>query len=322
MFKLLILIGVFSQLPVAGDHIQEKLIAVHATDQLPEEGVLRAGLGDPITMDEKWRETLEPLYRSVRPTLHFSLGELVRPIPGKESWEEKKFAILTPLKDLLPQAVNLNCYDTFILGDFHLTDRSLLLVPLGTEVKSSCYQICIYDPETSSLRAAVARHIEQMGGWNIEMMEGDVEHILAEAKLQQKNINTKSFFAPLLKGRPHVSVGLRFDPHEGKHYLLAEIEKGLREVVHHFFPCFSTEDPKQPRKQLSQIREQFAAWKAEVKEWGGNERVQGAIQRVNTTLHTLTQLSQLEQHLQELQLQTLKQVDRFCLDNVEGLEAL
>lgn len=97
------------------EELCEKLFAVHATNKLPAEGILYAGFGGARFTHEVGNH----LYPNVRWTVHFALGELVRPV-GDDwmNWENSPYAVVTPLKSLMPQLININCYDTFVLGNF------------------------------------------------------------------------------------------------------------------------------------------------------------------------------------------------------------
>lgn len=198
----------------------DKIYAVHATRSVPRSDTLQAGMAiDSLSPAQ------QALWPQIRSTVHFALGELVRPVEGFMDWEECPYAIVTPLRTLLPQLININCYDTFILGDLDLGPETFLLVPLEQyeKVKSKATVI----PYTSTLREAVDNLIAKNGGWHIVMDSEDIEDELHPAYLDGKNINIPEFFAPLKKNRPWLSVGLRFDPLEGEHYRLSQIEQAI-----------------------------------------------------------------------------------------------
>jgi len=207
----------------------EKIFAVHATSIYPREGVLQAGLGDKLKGVPGYKKVPVDLYPDFRCTLHFALGEMVRPVEGAGSWEGCAFAVVTPLSEILPQTINLNCYDTFILGNYELQESATLVVPLEERSRvpeKRSYQVYFYDSGTS-LREAVDQVIEQKEGFHIRMLTTDREDELVEAYLEEANVNTVEFFAPLREERPYLSVGCRFDPLEpvnGEAYRFGSLE--------------------------------------------------------------------------------------------------
>ena len=207
--------------PNRTDQLLDQVYAVHATHALPDQAYLRAGFAtDELTPVQK------AFYPHIRKTVHFSLGELVRPVEGFKSWESCPYAVVTPLRSLLPQLINLNCYDTFILGDLKLTPETYLVIPVTMACKSQA-TLVTYDPSQKTLRQTVDELIASRGGWHIVMDERDIEDALHEAYLEGRNINTREFFAPIQEGRPWLAVGLRFDPLEGEHYRLSQMERKL-----------------------------------------------------------------------------------------------
>jgi hypothetical protein len=86
--------------PFSTEILLDKIYAVHATRCLPDPDYLRAGFSlDNVSPLEK---TMMP---KARQTLHFALGELVRPVEGFMSWEDCRYAVITPLQVLLPQLI-------------------------------------------------------------------------------------------------------------------------------------------------------------------------------------------------------------------------
>lgn len=214
MRKYLFIFLLFPFFLAASESVGENLFAVHATDTLPEEGILYAGYGKP--------ETLPTDIPNVRCTLHFSLGELVRPLGDWMTWENKKYAVVVPLKNLYPQLVNLNCYDTFILGDLELTQEMYLVAPAGTSSIGGC-SLFEYDSETT-LREAIDKLIATLGGWKVTMSEENLDEEYAPAYVNGTNINTPEFFATFIEMIPHLSLGVRWDPLHGEAWRLANLE--------------------------------------------------------------------------------------------------
>ncbi len=191
------------------------LYAVHATHLLPEDGILHAGYGKL----EEYPEGVP----DIRCTVHFSIGELVRPV-GKDwmSWEDKPYAIVTPLRGLFLQLVNLNCYDSFIVGDLDLTEEMFIVAPKGTFVKGPCI-VFEYDSNWT-LREAVDALIASQGGWKVTMIGYKHEDKYRKATVDGVNINTHEFFAPFLDAMPHLSLGLRWEPLHGEAWRFAAWE--------------------------------------------------------------------------------------------------
>lgn len=204
----------------AQDLLFDKIYAVHATRSLPDKDYLRAGLNLDNCSDEE-----KEIYSNIRQTVHFSLGELVRPVDGFMDWEDCPYAVVTQLNNLLPQLLNINCYDTFILGDLRLDPETYLFIPseMADGVESHATIIPYHPP----LREAIDAFIASKGAWHIEMNEEDIEDTLHEAYLDGININTLDFFSGIKQTHPWVSVGLRFDPFDGEHYRLSQIEQNL-----------------------------------------------------------------------------------------------
>jgi hypothetical protein len=213
------------------DLLLDKIYAVHATSTLPASDYLRAGWSPTM-----FNSTEKALLPQLRKTLHFALGELTRPVEGIIDWEGCSYAVVTSLRSLLPQLINLNCYDTFIFGDFKLGPETFLIVPadMAHRIRSAA-TIVTYDPQTQTLREAVNALILFKRGWHIEMDSEDIEDELHAAYLNGRNVNTPEFFKPLKEGRPWLAVGLRFDPLEGEHYRLMGIELSILSLMNQMF---------------------------------------------------------------------------------------
>ncbi len=217
----------------SADTLLDKIYAVHATRSLPDSEYLRAG----FNMDgcSPLEQALSP---KARKTVHFALGELVQPVEGFMNWEDCPYAVVTPLRNLAPQLLNVNCYDTFILGDFKLNSQIYLIVPNDVaESLESHATIIGYDSDFQTLREAVDALIVQEEGWHIEMNSEDIEDELHPAYLNGSNVNVPEFFAPLKDVIPSLAVGLRFEPLDGEHYRLSQIEMNLMMVA---MPILST----------------------------------------------------------------------------------
>jgi len=210
----------------SAEELGQKLFAVHATDVFPGNGFVTAGFGTDDELPEN--------FPNFRCTVHFSIGELVRPICDWMSWEDKKYAIVTPLNQLYPQLVNLNCYDTIILGNLELTSKMVLVVPEGTKVEGATYQIFEYGSDTS-LREAVDRLITSRGGWNVRMLDEDLEDEYPPALVGEENINTHETFQPILDIIPHLSLGIRWEPYHGEAWRFSAVELILFSLHNEFY---------------------------------------------------------------------------------------
>lgn len=238
--------------PYSTEELGEKLFAVHATDVFPADGVAKAG----FELDENAPKEI-PNFRC---TIHFALGELVRPL-GDDwmSWEDKKYAVVTPLKQLYPQLVNLNCYDTFILGDYVLDEEAVLIAPKGTKVDGISVTIFEYDSD-STLREAVDTLIASKGGWKVTMLSEDLEDKYPPAIWNGVNINTPDSFQPILEELPHLSLGLRFDPHHGEAWRFSNTEMTLLGLYYCFYDSpdlFTAEDLEEARLILLENHQIF-----------------------------------------------------------------
>jgi hypothetical protein len=252
-----------SSLPL--QEIESKLFAVHATDFFPMNGVIR--VVDP----KKRRE-----HSSFRPTTHFALGELVRPqCDGKITREHKKFAILTPLKDLLPQLLNIQFYDTYILGDFKLTNDSIVLVP-AKEARSFQethpnlnivgYQLSRWNYDSSiGLRQAVKNIIMKQGGYDINLSENDDKQgLCAHVTFQSKpdNLNTPGFFSPILRQDRNVAFGGHWSSLFGDAYLFGVVDIALTQLgisSDYFYGYTYNEDPAFAKLLIEYALEKIAS---------------------------------------------------------------
>lgn len=217
-YFLLIVFSISSCFLHANESLGKLLFAVHATDDFPSDGILHAGYGNP--------ETLPEWVPNVQHTLHFSIGELVRPVgTGEEqwmTWENKLYAIVVPLENLFPQLINLNCYDTFTLGDLYLSQEMFIVAPKGTSAEGP-YRLFEYDSSTT-LRDAVDALIASQGGLKVTMTDENLDEEYAPAMVDSININTFDFFADFLVKMPYLSLGLRWEPLHGEAWRFADVE--------------------------------------------------------------------------------------------------
>lgn len=247
----------------------EKLYAVHATHILPKTGVLRAGFQKKVFKED----LAQHLYPDLRHTVHFSIGELVRPIQVGDkiyNWEECPYAIVIPLKTLMPQVISLNCYDLFTLGSVSLDRKEVTLVIPADQLSSlpehHRFAVLCYDPKSTTLRQAVEEVIELKEGWHVRMVDNHSEDDLGPAFLEgtEIDINQSLFFSFLKNAYPHISiVGLRWRPFEGEGYLFGLIEMQAAPLIQSFLaPTFPAEsqvfDYKDLEKRVFELYETAA----------------------------------------------------------------
>ncbi len=200
--------------------LREKMFAVHATDLVPQGGVMVAGARaiDPEKADK------EPA--SFRPTLHFALGEMVRP-HGRSSWEEKKYAVVLPLKDLEPQLTNVAPHDSFILGNFRIPEGAIFLAPEGAELEGLPDDVSVRRYK-GDLRKAVSATIEDNGGWPVQMSGVTSDD---PARIGERDINNPTFFKSLLDERPDLSFGTHIGSEVGEAYRFGVVEQSLLQLT-------------------------------------------------------------------------------------------
>lgn len=199
------LIAFNNQLKPAYFDLQERIWAVHATSVLPEDGVIT-----PWSRHVDYKpDERHVSSRGFSNTLHFSLGELVRPHDRIMSWDLVPYAVVTPLHTLLNQTVNIFTYDTVILRGWKIADQATLLVPIGTDVTllgRQKFKVVSY-PKTLTLRDAVVQEIVRNNGLHLRMAN-QLGVIGSRAFLDGDiNVNSMAFFSALFERMPQLSFG-------------------------------------------------------------------------------------------------------------------
>jgi len=206
--------------------VEQRVFAVHATPFIPADGVLRAGASD-ISAGKQSIKSEPP---SFRPTIHFSLGELVRG-HGGFSWENHAYAVVVPLGAIKSQLVNLNAYDTYVLGDIRLPEDAVLVMPKSEAHRAPPgVQVETYDPGKGALRSAIDRAIEKRGGWHIRMEEKSPS-LDSVGTVRGRNVNTAAFFDPFLKENPRVSFGSHIGSQVGIAFRFGNIEQAINRLM-------------------------------------------------------------------------------------------
>ena len=214
------LVGLHPQL----QDLESKVWAVHVRATAPGDSLETRIAGQP----------LQGYVINRRPTIHFSLGEMVQP-HSKNSWDDNKFAVLTQLGSLKEQMINLNAYDTFILGAYKLSKRDTLLAPISEKSKvASAANVVFYDDSKSTLRMAVDEFISSQSGWAFRMEKTAAKE--GKAIFRGENVNTVKFFEPFLRAHPHISFGDHLSSVKGDFWRIGLIEQSLHEITRGFGP--------------------------------------------------------------------------------------
>ncbi len=211
------------------EELRNRLFAVHATPIFPDDGVLVAGARD-VSKSDSHVATEPP---SFRPTIHFSIGELVRR-HRSGSWDEKPYAIVLPIKSLEKQLVNINPYDSYILGNFKIPPEAIFVVPENEIHRVPSGFKYVTHGHGTTLRQAVDQVILTQGGWKITMKERT--EVGSLANLNGTNINTIEFFEPLLKENRNLSFGNHLHSEVGEIFRMGNVEQALNLLMKPFNP--------------------------------------------------------------------------------------
>lgn len=201
--------------------LESKVFAVHATSRFPENGLFIAGARD-VTAEGKFEGDEPP---SFRPTIHFSLGELVQ--AHKVSWENSPYTLISPLKNIEKQLVNVFAHDSFVVGNVRLVEGMTLLVPEGTDTSTlpSEVEVVTYSPD-QGLRSAVDATIAAKQGWQFRMLP-DSTAIGSVAFIENTEVNDADFFHALYEKYPAVSFGSHIESEHGDAFRFGLVEQML-----------------------------------------------------------------------------------------------
>lgn len=155
--------------------LEDKLFAVHTTNYLPVNGKQIAKAS--ILAEHAELLNFTKNMPNFRYTLHWCLGRVV-PSSGLLTVDEdgndkvidastRKYAIVTKLKNLYPQLVNIYLEDTFILGDYEISAKDTVIIPTDTDLDISNWpnaNIRYYNPSVQNLDAAVHDFIMEKQG--------------------------------------------------------------------------------------------------------------------------------------------------------------
>lgn len=181
----------------------DKVLAVHITEFLPSEGLIKASTENNHRFGA---------------TLHFALGEPVRDHTDG-NWSNRPYAVLLPLAGMKKQVLNVMAQDTFVLGDIRLPREAVVLVPHTTQVDENVpYRIVRYD-SAIGIKQAVREYIaasgtipfKSEGGWSFSGLKVQDQ--------QLRNDRLDSFFKEFFMENPRVTQGL----HDGSPWGIVDI---------------------------------------------------------------------------------------------------
>ncbi len=218
----------------------DKMICVHATRWLPEEGAVIAGCRN---VDPDSRYAADEEHPSFRPTLHFALGGLVQP-HGLSSWEDAPYALLAPLGAITDRLVNLSAQDSFTLGNLPLTSAMAMVVPKGTDTSRLPEGMRVYEYQPVSkyapaqtdrarpnnLRDAINAAILSEEGWVLDSQPESVANG-CKVLLGDTDINTPSFFRSVLEAYPSLSFGTHVAAKRGEAFRFGVIDQLINRLM-------------------------------------------------------------------------------------------
>jgi hypothetical protein len=202
------LIAFNNNLQPEANEIRERLWAVHATSVIPQDSELK--VFNSIMNDKPLVFRKEEV--GVSRTLHFAIGELVRPHGKTQTWDYVPFAILVPFGVLLDTAkvINIFTYDTMVLGNWKIPVSAILIVPeemVQVATANYPFKIVTYPTAHMTLREAVSREILQQKGIQVSMTNR-VCGLGARAFIDGEiNINSMSFFNSIFTANSDLSFG-------------------------------------------------------------------------------------------------------------------
>lgn len=153
-------------------NFQDKLFAVHITSDIPRESKQIAGNTDLLKKLIQHKINYAPLSK---PTLHWCLGRAIPKFYNNNyitqqeressNEEQAKYAIITQLKNLFPQLININFKYTITLDDYCLTNKDYVLIPNDANPEPwKMANIIYYNPELMPLKQAVIDFVKNQNG--------------------------------------------------------------------------------------------------------------------------------------------------------------
>lgn len=198
-------------------------IAVHATNFMPQNGVMTPGVIHYLNPGSK--EEKEYCRSSYRQTLHWSLNQIAPRHEGG-SWNHKKIAILTPLATLSDQLVNIAPLDTFVLGKVTLDHRFTVLAEQDVDTTSLPVEVSVikFDPKTQSLVELVSQEVQKLGGAIFTAKENEPD-IMSPVHCSACHQYVESeHFKELFERHPYISYGDHTNSERGEAWRFGQLE--------------------------------------------------------------------------------------------------
>jgi hypothetical protein len=197
--------------------------ATHLTSEFPENYVMKAHQVIRVDEDLTFHEAVNDIPRG---GLFWALGSGIHNHSGA-CFDNHRYAVVLPFRELYGQLLNVCPSDMFSLGDFDLADTKTarLFVPKGTDLsgeKPNSVEIQEYDGD---LRAAIRLFLEKQKSAIVtlsDVQEGGFS-LKDKAMWNGQNINTPDFFKALLVDKPYLSYGKELISHVPKDGILAQI---------------------------------------------------------------------------------------------------
>ena len=162
-----------------------------------------------------------------RPTLHFSLGEVVS---MGDRQIDYPFAVVTPLGNIENQLVNVFPTDTFVLGDIKLSKDTIVVVPHRTDTSNIPEGVPIVKySKKQGLKNAVDQVVQQGGGWSVTLPDNFDQGL--PAMVHGFDINSRLFFKNLLERHSHLSYGTHVTSEIGQAGIFGLIDQMLLSIT-------------------------------------------------------------------------------------------
>lgn len=189
----------------SSQELKSRLWAVHVSDYLWPDAVMTPFIKKLGTQVKEQGHSI---------TVHFSLGEMVRPHSNYLNWKYRDVAVITPLSELTGKLAGIYPYDSFIHGEWKISPKAILIVSKGIKVPDNYSQngikVVTFDPETSTLRKTIKKQIQENRGIHLKMVRnllhpGSPAYLYGNKKL---NVNNLEFFESLFQEYKDLSFGL------------------------------------------------------------------------------------------------------------------
>lgn len=157
-----------------------KLMAVHLTDIVPENGLMIPGAGSFKITDKNKIPLLSPeasldVMKNTpltRPTLHWCLGGPVNKTYHEgalQDWSDRDYAIIEPFECILPESLGGSIQDWATFGPHRLSRDVVIIAPLADQDKSFPGRVIFYDDGQMNIREAVTDYLTKKGLPQLEM---------------------------------------------------------------------------------------------------------------------------------------------------------